>query len=158
MEIRLLIENKVNEAYLRMIFKAKKSGPIKITRNEDVGKAILSRVRYSDLPQKQTIGTTLIIPNSPNEPAKNHYCYFNIEDQDKINDYINADYKLWLKTTMTIATDDLKLSRNETIEYIIDLLKLRNDPTIFENLKKHDYRRRSKIKNHLLKSIQCIHL
>lgn len=158
MEIKLLIENKVNEAYLRMIFKAKKSEAIKIHRNNDIGKYISSRVRHTSTIQTQTIGTILLLPNKTNSAAKSNFSYFTIEDQDKINDYIYADYKLWLKTAMVIATDDLKFSKSDAIESIIDQLKMRNDPTFYENLRKYEYRRRSKIKKFLRNTLQCLSL
>lgn len=159
MEIKLLIENKINEAFLRMKFGANKTGPIKIHRNNDLGKYISSRVRQSDTPvKKQTIGTTLFLPVETNRTAKNHFCHYTIEDQDKINDFITAEFKLWFKTSMVVGSEDLNLSKSDTIEAIIDELKLRDEPKIFENLKKYDYRRRKKIKKHLFKTLQSIHL
>ena len=156
MEVKLLIENKINEAYLRMIFCANKTGPVKITRAQDVGRYIVSLVRYAPVPQKQTIGTELILPKYPPNKSHNRFCYLTIEDQDKINDYINTDFRIWFKTSMVIGKDELKLTYSDTIEFIIDKLKLKDEPGIYESLKKYDYRRRQKVKDFLLKSIQTL--
>lgn len=159
MEIKLLIENKINEAFLRMTFQANKTGPVKIHRNNDLGKYISSRVRQSDIPVKQqTIGTTIVLPVETNRTSKNHFCSFTIEDQDKINDFITAEFKLWFKTSMVVGAEDLNISKSDIIEAIIDKLKLHDEPKIFENLKKYDYRRRKKIKKYLFHTLQSIHL
>ena len=153
MELKLLVENQVCEAYIHHIFGAGETGPVKITRHEDVGRYIMSLVSYSDYPAKPNIGITLVVPNSPNEPLKRRHGYFTIEDQSKINDFIYKDYKIWVSTAMSVATGELRLTKTEAITCIMDLLNLQDDPTLFENLKKNDYRRRKKVQNFLLYSI-----
>jgi len=158
MEVKLHIENKLSAAYLRMVFGANKTGDVAICRDVDMGKHIVSRVRYTNIQPKQTIGITLSLPQCQTNHDHDRFCYFSIEDQDKISDYVAADFKIWFKTIMATATTDLNLTRKDAIEHIIDLMNLKNDPTIYDTLKKYDYRRRQYIKKMLLKTIQSVNL
>ncbi len=152
MKICLKLSNKLNEAFLRMKFSANKTGPIRIERKDEIGKYISSRVRYSNLPVNSE-GTELILPKTTLESGNNYFLYFSIEDQRKINDYLTAQFNIFFHNFM-FKGNSLGIKKKVLIESMISQLNLKNDSTIFDNLKKNDYRLRKKIENFISETVQ----
>ncbi len=50
MEAKLQITNSTHEAFLRAVMDARRTEPIPISRANEIGKYICSRIRYSNLP------------------------------------------------------------------------------------------------------------
>jgi len=158
MEVRLEIENKFNEGFLRRVFGANKTEPIKVTRDTGVGKMLFAMVKYSDTPVKQTIGLQLIMPNPPEFTGKNKFLYYTIEDQLKINDYISASFKIWMDRILLEGIYKLNLQRNDIVDIIISELKMennaQNEQRIYERIKKYDYRSRVNARKNLVKAME----
>ncbi len=150
MEIKLQITNSINEGYLRLIMESKKTGPITISRTNESGKYICSRVRYSNMPVRQSSGITLILPKTTLETANSYFIYFSVEDQKKINDFLEAAFYLFFHRCM-LTSDQLEIKKCKQIERIVTNLNMLNNDKIFQNLKKSDYRERKRIEDFILK-------
>lgn len=159
MEIKLLIENKFNEGYLRKVFKANKTGPITISRTSDIGKFICSMVKYVELPPKQTVGILLILPDTSTSTGDHKFCTFTIEDQSKINDYISATFRIWFDRVLVEGIHKLNLDRRTITDVIISELSIEknseNEQKIFERIRKYEYRSREKALKSLIQSLEC---
>lgn len=132
---------------------AKQKGPVQIFRNNEIGKYICSRIRYSNLPVRQSSGTIIHLPKTTLESGNSYYLYFTVEDQKKINDFIASSFSIYFRSYMLIG-DEYNIQKKILIEALIDELNLHNNETIYENLKKSDYRNRKKIKKFVLKTVE----
>jgi len=157
MQIKLQLTNKVHEGFLRLVMNSNKSGEIKISRTHDIGKYICSRVRYSNLPVRQSSGITLILPKTTLESGANYFLYFSVEDQKKINDFLDAEFNCFFKRFMLVG-DQFDIKKITLINTIITKMDLLNDDKIFQNLTKSDYRERKKVMDFLLKTVQLAHV
>lgn len=151
--IHLALRKPSFENYLRFIFSNPK-GPIKVTRCEEIGKYLYSRIRYNDYPQrklKSGYSIELIMPDHPLDQSDNHFIYFTEDDQIRINDYIESIAYLDFRTTVQVGSNDMKIDRKWIINIFSNLVFGEDK---YEMLKKNDYRRRKKIQNWILKSVQ----
>lgn len=155
MEAKLQITNPTHEAFLRAVMESKKSGPITISRTNEIGKYICSRIRYSNLPVRQSSGTILHLPKTTLESGSRYYLYFTVEDQKKINDFLQSEFNLFFRSYMLIG-DEYKIQKKLLIEGFINLHNLQNSETVYENLKKSDYRNRKKMAEFVQKAVQTI--
>jgi hypothetical protein len=152
--IHLTLRKSYLENYLRYIFKSPK-GAIKVTRCEDIGQQLYSRVRYSDLPKRNASdkSISLLMPDHPLDQSQYRYIYFTEDDTARINDYIESMAKLDLRLMVHVGVNELNINRKSIITVLsIDLF----GSDKFEMLKKDDYRRREKIRDYLPKFIQSI--
>jgi hypothetical protein len=160
MEVKLLIENKFNEGFLRKVFNANKTGPITINRDREIGRFITSLSKWSCAPPKQTIGITLILPVINTRLDEKRFYYLTVEDQSKINDYINANFKNWLDRCLIEGIYKVGLNRKDVIDVIINELSLTlnsaEEQKIYERLAKWDYRKRMETRKILVKAMQSI--
>jgi len=139
--------------YLRHEFGVCSTDDIRISRLKPLGKYIFSMVRYSDLPMSKPIGeiATIVLPNHELDRCDYRFVYFSTEDVERINDFIEAQSYLDFRSFMQVGTNDLKIDRKTVINLFTERV-LGEDK--FEMLKKDDYRRRKKMGDFLLKSIQ----
>jgi hypothetical protein len=162
MEVKLVIENKFNEGYLRKVFNANKTGPITINRDREIGKFIYGLSKWRCIPPKQTIGLTLRLPVLNTRNDEKRFYYLTVEDQSKINDYINANFKNWLDRCLIEGIYKVGLNRKDVIDVIISELSLTLDSTeeqkIYERLAKWDYRKRMDTRKILIKAMQNIEI
>jgi hypothetical protein len=152
--IHLSLRKPFLENYLRFVFNSQEKGTIKITRCEEIGKYLYSRVRYSDYPQRKPKSQyllELLLPDHPLDVSHNHFIYFTEDDQVRINDYIEAIAYLDFRTTVQVGSRDLKVDRKVVINLFSNLVFGEDK---YEMLKKDEYRRRKKVEDWLLKSIQ----
>lgn len=152
MEIKLQITNRFNENFLRSVMNSNKIGNITINRKSEIGKYICSRVRYSNLPTHQSSGVILNLPKNTLESAHNFFLYFTVEDQKKINDFLESEFYLFFHRYM-LTGDQFDMKKSKLIENFIERLNLLNDDKIFENLKKSDYRERRKVQLFMLETV-----
>lgn len=155
METKLQINNSTHEAFLRVIMDAKRSGAIQISRNNEIGKYICSHVRYSNLPVRQSSGIILILPRTTLESGKSYYLYFTVEDQKKINDFLSSQFILYFRSFMLVG-GEMNIPKFKLLEGFITKYNLQDNDTIYDNLKKSDYRNRKKITEFIQKSVQSI--
>ena len=152
MDIKLQITNRINEHFLRSMMQSNKTGIIIINRTNEIGKYICSRVRYSNLPVRQSSGVKLSLPSTTLKSAHNYFTYFSVEDQKKINDFLEAEFYRFFHRFM-LTGDQFDIKKTKLIESFIMKLNLLNDDKIFENLKKSDYRERKKIEKFMLETV-----
>jgi len=119
---------------------SKKTGAINISRKNIIGKHIASFIRYSNLPVKQSSGVVLNISNTPYND-ENYYCYFSVRDQHQINDYLDSLFIIFFQKIMVEGKRQNRMFKT-IIEIFISYFSLENDPTIYDRLKKFDYRDR----------------
>ncbi len=140
-DIKLQLSNKQNEAFLRLAMGANKTGTIRISRRNSIGRHISSFVRYSNLPVSQSSGTWLELPYTNIEGKDSYYLYFSVKDQHQINDYLDSMYIIFFQQMMVEGQRQKRKFRT-VIDVFITMLNLQNDPTVFERLAKYDYRNR----------------
>lgn len=141
--IKLNLRKSYYQNYLRFIFSCPE-GPIKINRDEDLGKYLFSRVRSSDTPVKPVDGfhVDLILPVHSNDCTKYHFAYYSAEDMVRINDFIEATAYQDFRMMVQAGTIDLKMDRKTVISVFSDLIFGEDK---FEMLKKDEYRKRRRL-------------
>ncbi|MFK5856583.1 MAG: hypothetical protein QM503_10660 [Bacteroidota bacterium] len=155
METKLQITNQINEAFLRMSMNAKKTGFIQITRSNEIGKYICSRLRYSNLPVRQSSGIIIHLPYYTLESGNSYYLYFTVEDQKKINDFLASEFNRFFRNYMLIGAE-YNIQKKILLEAFIADLNLQNNSTVYQNLKKSDYRNRKKMTEFVKKAVQSV--
>jgi hypothetical protein len=150
--IHLAIRKPFFESYLRHIFTCPE-GRIKITRCDDIGKFLYSRVRYTDRPIKKPTGqmVQLILPHHETDMSDKHFISYTEDDMVRINDYIEACAYLDFRTYIQVGRNDMKIDRKVVVNIFSNVI-LGEDK--YEMLVKDEYRRRKKIHDFLIKSIQ----
>ena len=157
MDIKLQFTNKTNEAFLRLAMQANKAGSIEINRKTEIGKYICSRVRYSNLPVNQSSGTLLLLPKRTLESKSSFYLYYTVEDQKKINDYLEAMFNIFFREVMLEGREQ-GIKFTMILEAYITAIKLRDDNKIYGRLKKFDWRNRKKATFFIENIIQLVDL
>lgn len=155
MDIKLQFTNKTNEAFLRLAMQSNKAGSIFISRKSEIGKYICSRVRYSNLPVKQSSGTWLDIPYATSKSKDIYYLYFSVEDQKRINDYLEAMFNIFFREVM-LEGREKGIKYISVLESYMEGIKLTDDNKIYERLKKFDYRNRKKAFDFIEEMIQLL--
>jgi hypothetical protein len=146
-QISLQLNKRYHENYLRFVFKSPAKGPIVVTREQELGKYLFSRVRYC-APDQQTRVTgdhviQLIMPSHGNDLSRNHYLYYTADDMARINDFIESmaylDFRLMVQTGVV----DLEMNRKTVIEIYSDMVFGEDK---YEMLKKDEYRKRQRVR------------
>lgn len=139
--------NPVLEAYCRWKFaNENNSGPIRITRKEDIGKIIYSNISFSDHyePNLEMINpVTFILPQTENGKyiLKKNYLSLDSFGKEKIKDFIDSEFRIWIKRCFENGYD-FKFEQREIIEAILRGLNVRNNSDNYEMIKKIDYRKK----------------
>lgn len=151
--IYLQVRKPYYENYLRYVFDID-DGPIKVKRDEELGKYLFSRVRFSDVPVAKPHGqvVSLILPAHGCDSSRYQFLYFSTEDMVRINDYIDSSAYLDFRMMVQTGTVDLKMDRKTVISAFSDLIFGEDK---FEMLKKDEYRKRKKLKEWLKKSAKA---
>lgn len=138
--------------YLRFIFDCPE-GIIKVSRSEEIGKYLYSRVRYNQFPVRKPKDNyiQLLLPDHPLDQSQYHFIYFTEDDMVRINDFIEAQAYLDFRTSVQVGSNDMKIDRKVVISLFSNLVFGEDK---YEMLKKDEYRRRKKMKVWLVNSIQ----
>lgn len=153
--IALLLRKPFYENYLRHLFKSP-CGPIKVSRTDEIGKYLYSRVRYSPLPLpvkriKQSHVINLVLPDHPTDMSHYHFIYYNEDDMVRINDFIEAIAYLDFRLMVQVGTNEMELDRKKVISLFSERIFGEDK---YEMLKKDEYRRRKKMEEWLFQSVQ----
>jgi hypothetical protein len=157
-KIPLQLRKPVFENYLRYIFNADRKGPIQVTRNHDIGRYIISMIRFAEFPQAieaKNQAIELILPNGSFDTHENKFIFLSKEDEYKINDYISCTFNLEFKQVMIIGKE-LGLQQKDIIYAFMVRKKLPPNEKNFDMLKKKDYRNKQKTVKLLFESLQSI--
>lgn len=147
--IKLQLRKPYYEHYLRFIFQCPE-GPIRVNRDEYMGKFIFSRVRYSDTPVKEAPGSiNLVLPAHGCDYSRFRFLFFTADDMVRINDYIESMAYLDFRMMVQTGVIDLKMDRKTVISVFSDLVY---GDDKYEMLKKDEYRKRKKMFQFLQKS------
>ena len=137
--------------YLKFVF-ASEDEPIKINRNEPLGKLLFSMVRTSNMPLHLTNDkkfVKLVMPDHKHDTGKYKFMYYTDEDTERISDYIEA--MAYIDHRSMIATGKLDLGMDKkTVISIFSTMIYGDD--CYEALTKDEYRKRKKYSIWLQKS------
>lgn len=142
MIVSIYIKKQLHLDYLNYIFETDAAGNFIVDRRHDFGKLISSVVKYSKFPikQKRTGEIKFMLPLSrPLANAANYYLYCTIEDQLKINDYLEALFNIDFDR-FYLDGKRLKFQQKDIIQSFIISRKLVNLIGDNETLKKRAYR------------------
>jgi len=143
MTIQLHVRKPLYRDYLRYLFEESSPDCLKVTRENDFGKALCSFVRYSHMPVVKSVEKGLVNLQLPDTHslslAKFRHCYYSREDMLRLNDlleiFFHIDFdRYYLKGVK------LDLMQKEIIESFIISRKLSNLMSDNETLKKRKYR------------------
>ena len=148
--VKLQLRKPYFENYLRFVFD-NPEGTIKVKRDDNLGKYLFSRVRYSNTPPCKLEGQviSLIMPAHGCDTSRYQFMYFSAEDIVRINDYIESSAYMDFRMMVQTGTVDLKMDRKTVISVFSDLIYGEDK---FEMLKKEEYRKRKKLREWLSKS------
>ncbi len=144
MDVKFQFARPENEAFLRYFSNTNKYAPkIKISLTEIHGAFLYSRIKTSSVPITQTSGSVLTIPIIPEIKHQAFFLYFTYEDHLQINRYLYTSYQLFF--LKYFANGKLfNQPTNEIIISFISKMKLTNSPSLYDKLKKFEYRQRQK--------------
>lgn len=155
--------NPVLEAYCRWVFATPpEHKEINITRHHCIGKHIFSHVLKSDLPVKRPVKNNPVVftlPTTDNsfQALKNSFLFVDDWAEMKINDFIKADFDLWVRRRFESGYF-YRLQQKEIIDAILRGLNLRMNAVNFDMIKKIDYRNRRKLEEKRFKSLLLVEL
>ena len=154
MIVSLILKAKYSNPFLRHIFHCE-NDKLEISRNNKLGMFICSLVEPSPKPIIHTNGTILHIPASNVDSNRNKFLYISDHNQKRINDYIESNFMLYFESWMLQCRCN-NISYTNAILKFLKHLNISEDPTIFDALKKKDYRNRVNIKKKLSQTLQCV--
>lgn len=144
MQVALEIRKALYRDYLNYLFSRDQEGRYIVTRGNDFGKLLCSRVQYSQLPVKKgqpgekTI--VLLLPSSrPLANARNHYLFYTKEDQEKIQDLLEVVFNIDFDR-FYLQGCKMQMMQKDIIQSFIVTRKLVNLIGDNETLKKRQYR------------------
>ncbi len=156
----LPIRKKEHADFLRSMFNGSRGQPVKINRDEFLGQFIFSLRRYSNKPNCQpmpegTFPVEVQFPASSLSTADRHFCYFTLEDVERINDFISSVFDLYFHVYFLDTRDISKLQEEDefidvdiTREMLVDSFVFGLDMLDFskanETIKKREYRAQMK--------------
>jgi hypothetical protein len=150
-------------SYIRFVFDTPTCEDyIILNRKHEIGKLINAMVLTSDVPVRRPLTDNpvkLILPVTENNvnPVKFHFIYVSPWGEEKIRDYIDAHFRLWIKRRFEIGYE-LNYEQRDIVEAILRGLNERNQAANFDAIKKIDYRNRRKIEEKRFKKLlnDCI--
>lgn len=154
--INLILKRNYYEDYLRHIFSS--DGEIVLTRTNEVGKYIYSRIRESDLPVhtsicKGDIVIKLFIPDSHSVSFGNKFIYFSVADVELINDFISAHFDMCFYRMM-LEAEKMGYEKKDALEAFLFGLGLNKFDNLYETLKKREYRKEVEIYTKLYEKLR----
>ena len=129
--------------YLKFIF-GSETEPIKVNRNEELGKYLFSMVRTAQLPVHFDTSlpyVKLIMPNHECDTGRYKFMYYTVEDTIRIGDYIEAVAYADLRSIIAAGNIDLGMDKKTIISLFSHLIYGKD---CYEALKKDEYRKRKK--------------
>lgn len=146
--------------FLVQLFNGAANLPIKISRNEFLGRFIFALRKYSSTPQRQVVPEgyfplEIEFPGTSHSTWEKHFCYFPMEHVEQINDFISAAFDLYFHVYF-FDTGDLDKMTDEggyqgqeiTREMLVDSfvfgLEMVDFSRATETVKKRQYRKELK--------------
>jgi hypothetical protein len=141
--------------FLRDVFDGIRGQPIKIHRNEFVGRFIFSLRSYSEKPAKQIVpdGMTPVEIEFPDTPCTTHqkrYIYFPPEHIEQINDFLSAYFDLYFHIYFFDVPDmdkennemnGVEITRQMLVDSFVVGLDMNDFSKATETIKKREYRK-----------------
>ena len=122
MQISLSIKKDINRDYLKGIFEVGANKNLILSKDHLFGKALVSRIRYTKLPVKESIDETTINFELPIvkslKQADHHFLSILQDDQEKLNDDLEVMFNLDLFTFYNEGLQ-LKMMKKDIIEAFI---------------------------------------
>jgi len=142
----------LHQAFLRFLFQTpEKQKYIILSRRLDVGKLIFAHIMAGDFPVKRPLmehPVTFILPIPGNEHGywlRYRHIYFPDWCQQKINDAIEYEFRVWTKDRFRMGYDIEGMDQKTIINAILRGINARNNVANFDMIKKIDYRNKRKI-------------
>ncbi|MBD3630501.1 hypothetical protein [Cyclobacterium sp.] len=141
MDIQLTITKDLLREYFRHLFPLDAKGRYLIDRSSDLGKAICSFVRYTEVkPERDPQALQLLLPKTDSlKNAPNYHLYFSREDLLRINDLVEVFFHIDFDR-FYLKGRKLGMMQKDIIESFIVSRKLTNLLQDNETLKKREYR------------------
>ncbi|WP_372648244.1 hypothetical protein [Draconibacterium sp.] len=139
----------LHQAYCRHLFNSEPGSKyIIVSRRSIVGKLIHSFIFPSNFPVNRPLienPVTFVLPvkNTNHYIYKSRFIYIPKWAEEKLQDYIEADFKCWVRERFEIGYKK-KFDQKEIIEAILRGLNVRNNTANYDTIKKIDYRYRRK--------------
>ena len=146
------IKKDILRDYLHFLF-AFENEAFSVFRDTKVGKFICSMVRYSDYPVEQKVIDSKVVyfklPKTSAMPGLfRQFCYITLDDQQKIEDYLNATFENdWIQFYYNGMA--MQIQQKEVIQTFILTRKLVTKIGDPEQIKKRQYRAETKQINRL---------
>jgi len=139
--IVLRLKKDYYKEYLLHIFDTNQND-IVLTRTNEVGKYLYSRIRESDLPIKSIIDNKTVklkIPDINSITFSNKFIYYSQSDMLLINDFIQVHFNMYFHRIM-LEADRMGYEKKDALEAFLFGLGLNKYETLYETLKKREYR------------------
>lgn len=143
----------MQEAFCRYVFETpEKENIIQINRRNAIGKHIYSHIQPTDFgtyKQRETCKNPVRFALEVNGAAAaitSRFVYVDRWGEQKIRDFIDSSYDLWLKRFFEIGYN-LKHEQKEIIECVLRMLNRRDKQDNYEAIKKRDYRRKRSVQD-----------
>ncbi len=148
------------EDFLRHELKTDKDGDIILSRHTDIGKMIFSHILTSGLGPvhpvlDHPVRFTILTNAYNNVFLKHRFCYVDKWGEQKINDYIEAEFRQKMRLIFE-AGYSRKCTQKEIIEAILEEYNIKNCALNYETIKKSDYRNQKKVRQSLYNTIKPI--
>jgi len=146
--------------FLRELFNGQRGVPIRIHRNEFIGRFIFSLRKYASQPQRQVVPTgytpvEIVFPDTCHSTAEKHFCYYPLEYVEQINDFIAAAFDLYFHVYFFDTKDMDNLEGEPVLNNVEITRELLVDSFVFgldmvdiaragETIKKRQYRKQVK--------------
>lgn len=155
--VKLPIRKPEHIDFIRELFQGERGKPIKITRNEFIGRFIFSLRCYSDKPVQQKIpegmnAVEIEFPSVEWSSHFKHYSYFPVEHVMQINDFISSCFDLYFHIYFfdtaeieDLSTDDelsqIEITKQMLVDSFVSGLDMLDFSKASETIKKREYRR-----------------
>jgi len=143
MHVKLDIRKALYRDYLNYLFETDPEGTFLVTRNNDFGKLLCSRVQYSEQAKKIEASEKTVVFQLPKARllanAKNHFLFYSKEDQLKIQEDLEVMFNMDLDRYYLSGVKNGYMQKQIIQSFIVSrkLVRLIGDN---ETLKKRVYR------------------
>jgi len=138
----IFIKKQILIDFLNYLFQEKENNALKISTTKDVGKFLVSRVSYSDIPVLKENNKNLVpivLPKNAFISCEKKFCYYTKEDTEKINYELEATFNIDFDR-FYLEGQKLKMNQKEIISSYIFSRNLESLEGDIETLKKRKYR------------------
>jgi len=133
-----------NEAMLRLLTNTPKTAEkIPISLATEIGEFIYSKLKVSRLPVKQSSGVILDVPYTKAINFGRVFLYLSYEDHIQINRYLHSLFYIMFLQFVSVGRTNNQPTK-DILNTFITLVKLHDQPTFYDKLKKYEYRNRVK--------------